>query len=220
MSTRSGSFRRWPLRARHRFPVALRKLEIWAGELGIFACLFLTTDNVDAAGSQEDRIPPLQPPRGPLPPDFWEQYGVWVLAGGVFALLLAGLGLWLILRPKPPVIIPPQEEARSALTALRELPETGGVLSRISQVLRHYFGAAFSLAKGEMTTAEFCRAIDDAPEPEPQLKGKVKAFLRECDERKFSPGQGTAPMGAAAQALNLVAEGEARRAQLRSEKQR
>ncbi len=169
--------------------------------------------------SDDERIPPLQPPRGPLPPDFWEQYGLWVVFGGVFAVLLVPLILWLVLRPKPPVMIPPEAEARSVLGALREQPETGNILSRVSHALRHYFSAAFGLAEGELTTAEFCRALEAAPEPGPQLKGKVTAFLRECDERKFSPAQVTASMGAVTQALNFIAEAEVRRAELRAQKQ-
>ena len=38
-------------------------------------------------------------------------------------------------------------------------PEDGALLSQVSQILRHYVVAAFDLPPGELTTAEFCRAI-------------------------------------------------------------
>ncbi len=166
--------------------------------------------------AEDEKIPPLQPPRGPLPPDFWEQYGLWVVVGGVAVVMVISFVLWLWLRPKPPAEIPPEAKARALLSPLHDQPETGSVLSRVSYAVRFYFGAAFGLAEGELTTTEFCHALNASPELGPDLKGQVCAFLRECDQRKFAPEQAMTPMGAVTQALKFVDEGEARVAELKA----
>ena len=114
------------------------------------------------------------------------------------------------------MVVPPETQARNLLNALLKEPETGGLLSRVTHALRAYFGAAFGFAEGELTTGEFCRALKGAPEPGAELKARVCGFLRECDERKFSPGGPPSTMGAASQALKLVNDAEARRAELRA----
>src|SRR2546421_10759734 len=35
-----------------------------------------------------DELPRLAPPRGEIPPTFWEQYGVWVIFGGLLLVSL------------------------------------------------------------------------------------------------------------------------------------
>jgi hypothetical protein len=169
-----------------------------------------------AAAVEEEPIPGLQPPRGLVPPGLWDQYSVWIIVGGAMLLFLLGIALWLLLRPKPPIVISPEAQARYLLAGLSQQTETGSVLSRVSYAVRSYFGAAFALPEGEMTTSEFCRALNAAPEPGPDLKSRVCGFLGECDERKFAPSPAAPPMGAVVQALNLVEQAEARRAQLRA----
>ena len=78
------------------------------------------------------------------------------MLGGLGIIALVAFGLWLIFRPKPRIIIPPELQARQALEMLRERPEDGEVLSHVSQVLQNYFMVAFKLAPGELTTTEFC----------------------------------------------------------------
>src|SRR6266403_4483516 len=92
--------------------------------LGICALLPAATNPAPA-----EPISPLAPPRGEIPPAFWEQYGVWLVASGV--VLLAGLGsaVWFLTRPKPPVVLPPEIQARQALERLSLQPEDGAVLS-------------------------------------------------------------------------------------------
>jgi hypothetical protein len=160
-------------------------------------------------------IPSLQPPHGEIPLTFWEQYGPWVALGGVLVVALVGAGIWLLLRPKPAVVAPPEVTARRELETLRRQPENGMVLSRVSQVVRHYFSAAFGLASGELTTTEFCRAVGGAEQVGAELSGAVGQFLRECDERKFSPAPPPAPANAVPKAFELLAQAETRRAQLR-----
>jgi len=88
-------------------------------------------------------------------------------------------------------------------------------LSRISQILRRYVGAAFALPPGEMTTADFCRAIAGHERLGAELSATLGDFLRRCDERKFAPAAPRPSLGAAAQALKIVELAEVRRAQLR-----
>ena len=161
-----------------------------------------------------DEIPPLRPPHGEIPPTFWEQYGSWVILGGVALLALASVGAWFLTRAKPPVVVAPEEQARRALETLRERREDGALLSRVSQILRHYVIAAFNLSPEELTTAEFCRTIAAQGQIGPELCAALGEFLRRCDQRKFSPPAPAPPLGVVAQAFKLIEQAQARRAAL------
>ena len=158
-----------------------------------------------------DDIPPLRPPHAELAPTFWEQYGLWVVILGVLLLGLICAVVWLLTRPKPPVVVPPEVQAREALEPLRQQPEDGALLSRVSQILRHYVAAAFNLPPDEQTTAEFCRAIGAHDQVGPELSAALTEFLRECDQRKFSPTAPAPSLSAAAQALKLIDQAQTRR---------
>lgn len=188
---------------------------------------------------REEGILILSPPHGELPPTFWEQYGAWIALAAVLVLGLAVVVAWLLLRPKPPVVVPIEIQARRALDALRQQNENGRAVSEISRVLRRYVAAAFELPPDELTTSEFCRVLADHESIGPDLAGAVGEFLRRCDELKFAPS--FAPVRSvgvqasacpdlplfpqdtlkrelqpgATRALELVELGEARRAQLR-----
>jgi hypothetical protein len=156
-------------------------------------------------------IPPLRPPHAELPPSFWDQYGLWVVIVGVLFLAFVSCLVWLLTRPKPPVVVPPEVLARQALEPLRQQPEDGALLSRVSQILRHYVAAAFDLPPGELTTTEFCRAIAEHPPIGPDLSAALSEFLRQADQRKFSQSAPAAPFSAATQALKLIDQAQARR---------
>ena len=162
-----------------------------------------------------EKIPPLRPPLPEIPPTFWEQHGWQVVAGGVLVVALCGLGLWLLLRRKLAAAIPPAVQARQALEPLRQQPEDGVVLSHVSQVLRHYIAAAFELPSGELTTAEFCRALVGDQRVGPALSVPITNFLRQCDERKFAPSPPGPALGAVGQAFQFIDQAEARLVQLR-----
>jgi len=138
-------------------------------------------------------IPPLRPPHAEIPPTFWEQYGLWVILCGVLVLGLVCVAAWFLTRPKPPVIVPPEVQARQALEPLRQQPEDGALLSRLSQILRRYVIAAFDLPPGELTTTEFCRAIAGHDPVGPDLSATLSEFFRQCDQRKFAPPPAPAP---------------------------
>ena len=167
----------------------------------------------NAPGPEE--IPLLRPPHAEMPPAFWEQHGLWVILVGVLLLALVGTAAWFLLRPKPLAVVPPEIQARQALEPLRPQPEDGPLLSRVSQVLRHYVAAAFDLPPEELTTAEFCRAMASHAQVGPELSAALGEFFRQCDQRKFAPPVPAPPLGAVTQALKLIELGEARRAQLR-----
>jgi hypothetical protein len=167
-------------------------------------------------------ISKLRPPRGEIPPTFWEQYGWWVVVGVVLLAAFAGGLVWFLLRPRPPVLVPPHVRARQMLEPLRQRAEDGVVLSRVSQALRYYVAAAFVLPPGEMNTSEFCRAIAGQEELGPQLSGAIQDFVRQCDVRKFAPLPGapppmpaTPPVSAVTQALRLIEQAESRLAAVR-----
>jgi len=158
-----------------------------------------------------DAIPPLRPPQAEIPPTFWEQHGLWVVIVGILLLALSCVAAWFLTRPKPPVVVPPEVQARQALEPLRQQPEDGALLSRVSQILRHYVAAAFGLPPGELTTAEFCRAIDGHTPIGPELSDAFSKFLRLCDQDKFAPPAPVPPLGAVAQALKLIDQAQTRR---------
>jgi hypothetical protein len=161
-------------------------------------------------------LPPLQPPHGELPPTFWEQHRWVILAAALVALaLLVLLILWLR-RPKPAVVIPPDEIARRALEALRGQPENGVLLMKVSGVLRRYVIFACGLPPRELTTTEVSRAVAVRPQFKPDLGDAIADFFRQCDERKFSPTPPASDFGAVAGALALLEKIEQRRRQMTS----
>ncbi len=163
----------------------------------------------------QEHLPQLQPPLGEILPTFWEQHGTTVMVSVPVAMLLLVLAIWLLLRPKPIAPVPLEVQARTALEELSKQPEDGAVISRVSQIMRRYVQAVFDLPAGEPTTTEFCRLIASHEKIGPELAAALAGFLRDCDERKFAHTNASTPLDAAARALELVAQGEARRAQLR-----
>jgi len=173
--------------------------------------------NLFAQTNSESTNAPLKlmPPYGELPPTFWEQNKSSISFAGLGIIALAVFIFWLIFRPKPKIIVPPEVQAREALHKLSLQPEDGAVLSRVSQVLRNYFIAAFQLSPGELTTTEFIREISGNEKVGAELSNAAMNFLCEADARKFSPTADATKFGAANRALNLVEQAEQRRAQLR-----
>ena len=177
--------------------------------------LWLILVACQACGQGSNVLPQLAPPYAELPPTFWVQHGVVVLVLALMVILAVALIVWIKIQPEPVVITPPEVQAREALEALRPRTEDGAVLSQISQILRRYFSSAFDLPPAELTTTEFCLMLSRAEKVGGELSATVADFLRQCDERKFSTAPSDLPFGATVRALELVAQGEARRAQLR-----
>ena len=194
-----------------------RPLGLWALDFRLWtlaAALMLLAPALSLAAAapiSSDDIPPLRPPHGEMAPTFWEHYGLWVVIAGVLLLALVCGVAWLLTRPKPPVVVPPEVQASQALELLRQQPEDGALLSRVSQILRHYVTDAFDLPPGELTTAEFCAMIATHFSIGPELSVALSEFLHECDQRKFSQSSPAAPFGATAQALKLIDQAQTRR---------
>jgi len=165
------------------------------------------------AQTSTNNLPALAPAYGELPPTFWEQHQSAIIVAGFAFLAVAFLFLRVWLRPKAPVMLPPEVVARQALVKLQNQPEDGSVLSAASQILRRYVGKAFNLPNEELTTVEFCAAIAGNPQIGTELAGTISSFLRECDVRKFSPAFSAAPLNAASRAIELVVLAEKHREQ-------
>lgn len=170
------------------------------------------------AQSNPNALPSLAPPYGEMGPTFWEQHGNGMLVIIFASIAVVGAILWIVLRPKVPVVVPPEVSARESLGRLARQPETGNVLSEISQTLRRYAVAAFGLPGGQSTTKEFSEALAGSEKVGPDLARTVSTFMRECDERKFSPAHPGTPLQAADRALEIILEMERQRAKFAVQK--
>ena len=170
------------------------------------------------AQDDTNEIPKIRPPHAELPPTFWEQHSAGISVVAVVLLVLMGLVIWLLTRPRPPVVIPPELVAREALAALPVTTSEGERLSQVSRILRHYVQQAFGLSRAELNTTEFCRVVAEHADIGPELAGTLAAFMRESDRRKFSPEPAPADkVNAVTQALALIEQAEARRDYLRAQ---
>jgi hypothetical protein len=156
----------------------------------------------------------LRPPRGEMPPPFWEQNDRWIVPVALAALLALALLVWYFTRPKPVAGIPPEVRARQELEALAAKSADRELLSRTSQVLKAYLAEVFGLPREELTTAEFCKAFSARTDPGESLSRNVCEFLRRGDQMKFAPGP--PPASTIPEALKLLDQAEARRADLRA----
>ena len=163
-----------------------------------------------AATNAIDEIPPLRPPRGEIPPGFWEAHG-WDV--GCAGLALAGLLviLWRVLsrkRPKPTVA--PEVAAHRSLEALRGRPEDAALLSTVSRSVRGYFVAALGLSQPEPTNRELAGLLRGDNRVGTQLAATTSEFLARCEQRQFAPQPAQGNLGAVDQALRLVDEAATR----------
>lgn len=196
---------------------------IWPGgqlgwlKLSPFGLVFiaLTVFAAETNGPSDAPTSSLRPPRGEIPPSFWELYGAWLILGSVVAVVVMAFVIWFITRPKPVTPVPFSVQARQELEPLRQLPEDGALLSRTSQIVRHYLAAMFNLASEERTTTEFSGAVLGDPRVGPALAGDVSEFLRICDLRKFAPGAPAASSGTVDRALLIIDRAEGRLAELK-----
>jgi hypothetical protein len=159
----------------------------------------------------------LRPPRAELPPGFWEQHGWWVALLSALGLAIVSLVAWLFSRPRRELMIGPAAWARQMLEPLRDQPEDGAILSRVSQVLRQYVAASFGLSSDEMTTTEFCRLLSQREAAGSEFCAAASQFLRQCDQQKFAPSSAASGMGAVSQVLILIEMGESRLAALQAQ---
>jgi hypothetical protein len=160
-------------------------------------------------------LPELRPIRTELPPTFWEQHGFSLGLYAVEIVAFVAFLIWLFTRPVAPVALPIAVQVRAELGQLRRQPGDALVLSKVSQCLRRYFAGAFQLPSGELTTAEFSRVLAVREEIGARLVEQTITFLQHCDAVKFSTSAEMNPAHAVSEALDIVAQGEARREELR-----
>jgi hypothetical protein len=170
-----------------------------------------------SAQTPDNGLPPLAPPAPEIKPTYWEQHvatprGAAIHIAGLLLVAGAGVGLWMISRPKPKPMAPVNVATRAALEELKGKPETGEVLGEVSRVLRRYIGTVFKFPPGELTTAEFSAALGADQKIGGELAQRISDFLRACDQRKFSKAPADAPINAAERARALVELAEARHA--------
>jgi hypothetical protein len=176
----------------------------------IFASLLFLPFAAFAADT--NALPELSPAYPEIPPSFIEQHKVALVIGGFLFIIAQSFWLYKIMIRWQPRIEPPENIARAELERLAHEPEDGETLSLISLNLRRYFGAVFAMPGEQATTAEFIAGLDQHEGINPELREKVASFLKECDARKFSPANSTAPLNAAERALDLVNQVEMTRA--------
>ncbi|GDX09412.1 MAG: DUF4381 family protein [Verrucomicrobiota bacterium] len=122
----------------------------------------------------------------PWPPWVWWAIGI----GSVIALaLLTWLIVWLARRrPKTPPPTPRQialRELEELRAHIREL-DSYAFSVRVSDVLRTYVGAQFSLPATSQTSPEFLASIADSPRFSAVDKQLLATFLERCDMLKFA----------------------------------
>ncbi len=172
-----------------------------------------------AARGQEDptEIPKIHPLHAELPPTFWEMHSHAILLATLLVAALVATLLWVWTRPRPALITPPEVQARTALAALPAALAEGDRLSRISHIVRLYIQQAFDLPRTELNTTEFCQLIATQAQVGPPLAAALAEFMRASDRRKFSPAPApVAGVDPVTQALALIEQSEARRAELRA----
>jgi hypothetical protein len=157
-----------------------------------------------------DEIPALKPPLGEIPPEVWEEHHTSLVTGGILMLSAISAAAWFVLRPRPVDPTPPEALARRELEALKGEAQTGKVLSTVSRVTRSYLSRAFNLPTAELTTTEFCLKLTQEERIGPVLGAAAQMFLKQCDERKFSPTPPPGPFNAVGESLRLVEQGQAR----------
>ena len=173
-----------------------------------FSNLISELDKQVPGGGQQGKSEGLKPPKGPLPPSFWERYHFWVFGGAGVLLLATGVLIWYVRRPLPEPVIPPDVQARRDLEAAAREPDPGILLSHLSRILRRYITRVFGLPQEELTTREFVTLLQNHPGMPARLAEPLTVFLRQCDERKFSPMPPDQPSDPVAAALELIDETE------------
>src|SRR5580765_882923 len=87
-------------------------VRILALALAFVACPAFAATNISAG---DDELAKLRPPRAEIPPTVWERYNIWIIVGSLVFLVLIAIIVWIVTRPKPAMIVPPELRAKQAL---------------------------------------------------------------------------------------------------------
>jgi hypothetical protein len=139
------------------------------------------------AAAAAEPIPDLQPPLAPLPPGFWESYGLLIVLV-VVAGACIGTGWWIRHRffRKPPLLPQPAEIAQASLRELKNIRDTVELTVQVSSVMRRYVLAKLGHRDDEPTTEEFARRLATEAKFGNEAGRAIVTFLRECDRVKFA----------------------------------
>ena len=158
-----------------------------------------------------EEIPALRPPRGLLPPSFWDQHGWQMIATVGVVIGAIALWFWLLRGPQPEAALPSDATARRALEALRDHNEDTALAVEVSRIVRGYVREVLILQSDELTTEELLKKVRACFQGSPALLATLGSFLRECDTRKFSPVALPSQGPMVIRALQLIASIEAHR---------
>lgn len=147
-----------------------------------------------------EQLPPLRPPRAPLPPGFWETDAPWWIAFGLVAFSLLLLLISRALRRSAPAPDPAAIAVRE-LGALVDAPDTPDTAGRVATALRAWLAARHDPAHPGRTSAEWVDLLRARSLPEPAVQG-LSELLAACDHARYTGVTGSnAP---AARALELL----------------
>lgn len=139
--------------------------------------------DVDPFPGMEKKLPPTDVP--------WPDWAWWII--GAIALVLLALLVWLIVwavRRKMAVTpLTPRAIAQQALQALRSRVQTEdayGFAVAVSDVLRTFISAQFSLRATSQTSPEFLAEISGTARFSEADRSLLATFLEQCDLRKFA----------------------------------
>jgi Domain of unknown function (DUF4381) len=172
--------------------------------MGPLAASFLFLASNFAMAAQEEKIPPLRPPKNELGLSFWQQYGWWVALGALIAVALIAFVVALLCRPRPQPVTPPQLAARRALEALRGRADDATLAVEVSHIFRVYLYFALNLPAEELTTAELGEVLRSPRLGDADLANAASGFLKRCDEKKFAPPTNEPPVRFVDAACHLI----------------
>lgn len=132
-----------------------------------------------------DEIPPLRPPAGEMPPDFWEQHGPAVIIAALLLTITAALLLRKWMQPRPVPLPDPYETALKSLAEARDQSEESMALLIVTRAVRTYFSEILKLPAAERTTTEMDAAIAERLD-NTELRQELHRFLQACDVARFS----------------------------------
>jgi len=139
--------------------------------------------DVDPFPGMEKKLPPTEVP--------WPDWAWWVI--GAVALVLLALLIWLIIwlvrRKMTTVPLTPRAIAQRALDALRanvQAQDAYAFAVSVSDVLRTFISAQFSLRATSQTSPEFLAEISGTTRFTEADRALLATFLEQCDLRKFA----------------------------------
>ncbi len=128
-------------------------------------------------------IPDLKPPRGEIPPTFWEMHGLAIVGTSLLGLFLLVTLIRQWRQPKPVPVETPAEIATHSLHALLNETNTTTALLRTSDTLRRYLIERFELPGPGLTADEIAAHLHT----DPPLARQLHRFMADCDLVKFAP---------------------------------